>query len=1079
MFKRGVLSLSFLFVLFVLFSCGKEITVSVDDLAVTMKTGETYQIEVGANDSVVFESSDEDVLTISESGLVTALSVGSANVKVISKSDEAIFVTIVVTVESSVEITTTQSEYTLKTGETVDLSYTANSDVSLSSSDEAIFTISGDTITGVSEGVATLTITSTTDTTVFEEISVTVRKSIDLSVEETYIELWVGKTEQILFTSNDEVEFVISDSLIASVSSSGLLTGLDNGLVTIEVVSTYDDTVKETLTARVYNPAETLIISGNEIVNANTMMTLTADVGPDDAYEYVTWTSSDETVATVSETGILTALSSGMVTITATSMYDDALTDEIEIEVVNYLVVDETKESGSTLTYMGLDLSYGVDLFDTISAAAAQAVEGSTIYILAGTYQEDVTIDTQGVTLDGNDLAIIDGVVHIAADQVNLKNLSFNGQSQITNALNITGFVFSNNTVLNTTMSQNFIDLDTIFDVAILDNTFTTLAAGNAISIENYLGGLIEVKRNVINQANTGIKLIARDNYDSLTKVQIERNMISNVAIGIEINTLSANDIQDYLRFNAVSSYTNLALKANENHKMDVTLNYWGQATPNYADFENVTTYELRGYYSELSEIISEADYVEGQIVKIVPDEETIEIVIGDTYKVSFEILPVEVASGSVRYITSDSETLRIGGTGILNPVKSGEALLTILLSSDYSINAKIPVVITTTPGIELTPSSKMQNLLVGDSFTLDAMVFPYDISDEDVLFETDDALIATIDQEGVVSSQGAGVVTFTAKLISDPLVMQSFTVEFFSSLNDSNLLDLLTKNQVNYTESHEVTAYGTGYSYTVDLFESVSRYYFGDLEINQSKMIPVFNGIRPGEPMDDLPSGVTQYNPYNVYWVVVHDTANTSTGAGALSHANYLWNAYSAGTQLWVSWHFSIDDKDIYQHLPEIERGYHAGDGSTQPLQSSTYLGGGNRNGIGIETGVNDDSDLYRTWQRTAKLVAELLNRYNLPRENMKYHNDFSGKDCPRTLRNAGLIPLFEELADIEYIVENDFSDAEITFVSNNPEYLDETGRVIQQPDRAMTVSYTVTVDIDGVISSRTFYSYLPGTIH
>lgn len=1079
MIKRGILSVSFLLVLFVLFSCGKEITVSVDDLAITMKTGETYQIEVDTNDSVMYESSNEEVLSISQSGLVSALSVGSANVKVISKSDEAIFVTIVITVESSVEITVTQGQYTLKTGESVDLLYTANSDVSLTSSDEAIFTISGDTVTGVSEGVGTVTITSTTDSTVFEEISITVRKSIDLNVEQAYMEIWVGKTEQILFSSNDDVQFVVSDSSLASVSSSGLLTALDNGIVTIEVVSTYDDTVKETVTARIYNPTETLIISGNELINANTMMYLTVDVGPDDAYESVVWTSSDENVAIVSETGILRALSAGMVTITATSMYDDSLTDEIEIEVVNYLVVDQSKQSGSTLTYMGLDLSYGVDLFDTISAAADQAVEGSTIYVLDGTYQEDVTIDTNGVTLDGTEQAMIDGVVHVSADQVKLMNLSFNGQSQITNAQNISGFVFSNNTVLNTTMTQNFLDLDTLSDVAILDNTFTTLALGNAISIENYLGGLIEVKRNVIHQANVGIRLIARDNYDSLTKVQIERNVISNVAIGFEIETLSSNDIQDYLRFNAVEAYTNLAVKANQDHMIDLTLNYWGFDTPNYADFENVSIHDLRGYYSELSEIISEADYEEGQVVKIVPDEEIIEIIIGDTYKVSFEILPVDVDFGSVRYITSDTETLRIGGTGILSPVKSGEALLTILLSSNYSINAKIPVVITTTPGIELTPSVKMQNLLVGDSFTLDAMVFPFDISDEDVLFETDDAMVATINQEGVVSSQSAGVVTFTAKLISDPTVNQAFTVEFFSSLDDSNLLDLLTKNQVNYTESHEVTAYGTGYSYTVDIYESVSRYYFGEIEVNQTKMIPVFNGIRPGEPMDDLPSGVTQYNPYNVYWVVVHDTANTSTGSGALAHANYLWNAYHAGTQLWTSWHFTIDDKDLYQHLPEIERGYHAGDGSTQPLQSSTYLGGGNRNGIGIETGVNDDADLYRTWQRTAKLVSELLNRYSLPRENMKYHNDFSGKDCPRTLRNAGLIPLFEELEDIEYAIEKDFSDADITLVSNNPEYVDETGRVIQQPDRAMTVSYTVTVDLDGTISSRTFYTYLPGTIH
>ena len=88
-----------------------------------------------------------------------------------------------------------------------------------------------------------------------------------------------------------------------------------------------------------------------------------------------------------------------------------------------------------------------------------------------------------------------------------------------------------------------------------------------------------------------------------------------------------------------------------------------------------------------------------------------------------------------------------------------------------------------------------------------------------------------------------------------------------------------------------------------------------------------------------------------------------------------------------------------------------------------------------------------------------------------MKYHNDFSGKDCPRTLRNAGLIPLFEELADIEYIVENDFSDAEITFVSNDK----------SAPNKVMTVSGTgvdAAASVPGVISDLFEMTVTPNPI-
>jgi N-acetylmuramoyl-L-alanine amidase len=299
-----------------------------------------------------------------------------------------------------------------------------------------------------------------------------------------------------------------------------------------------------------------------------------------------------------------------------------------------------------------------------------------------------------------------------------------------------------------------------------------------------------------------------------------------------------------------------------------------------------------------------------------------------------------------------------------------------------------------------------------------------------------------------------------------------------YDALDANNVLDYLTMAQITYSTPHEWIAYGFAFNYNDKRYESVSRYYFDTMERNQSKMLPVSYGIRPGEPMDPLPDGVTQYNPDNVHWVVVHDTANTSAGAGALSHANYLYNAALAGTELWVSWHFTIDHEEIYQHLPLDERGYHAGDGSTQPGTNDPYFGGGNRNGIGIEMSVQQDGDTMRTWQRTAKLVVELLLEYNLPLDHMTYHNDFSGKDCPNTLRNAGLIPLFEEFAATEYHMATMFPGAEITFTSHNPEFLDNHGRVIAMPDRAMTVSYTITVTYDGTTESRTFYTYLPGTI-
>ena len=52
--------------------------------------------------------------------------------------------------------------------------------------------------------------------------------------------------------------------------------------------------------------------------------------------------------------------------------------------------------------------------------------------------------------------------------------------------------------------------------------------------------------------------------------------------------------------------------------------------------------------------------------------------------------------------------------------------------------------------------------------------------------------------------------------------------------------------------------------------------------------------------------------------WIVIHETGNNSKGATAKAHANYLKNlSKQRGTYL--SWHYTVDDKSIYHHIPVL----------------------------------------------------------------------------------------------------------------------------------------------------------------
>ena len=88
---------------------------------------------------------------------------------------------------------------------------------------------------------------------------------------------------------------------------------------------------------------------------------------------------------------------------------------------------------------------------------------------------------------------------------------------------------------------------------------------------------------------------------------------------------------------------------------------------------------------------------------------------------------------------------------------------------------------------------------------------------------------------------------------------------------------------------------------------------------------------------------------------------------------------------------HYTVDDHEIWHHLPDNEVGYHAGD--------SSWKEGGNRNGIGIELCVNQGGNFEQTMRNAAQLTAYLLLQYHLTIDDVKKHQDFSGKICPSTI--------------------------------------------------------------------------------
>jgi len=146
---------------------------------------------------------------------------------------------------------------------------------------------------------------------------------------------------------------------------------------------------------------------------------------------------------------------------------------------------------------------------------------------------------------------------------------------------------------------------------------------------------------------------------------------------------------------------------------------------------------------------------------------------------------------------------------------------------------------------------------------------------------------------------------------------------------------------------------------------------------------------------VDYIPSGRRNRpaKPNPCSYITIHNTGNTQAGSNAKAHANYLKNSQDvADPKSPKSWHYTVDGAVIYQHIPDNETAYHAGDGA----------GKGNTQSIGIEICMNSDGDLIEATENTVSLVAKLMKDHDIAIENVVQHNYWSGKNCPQMLRSG-----------------------------------------------------------------------------
>ncbi len=234
----------------------------------------------------------------------------------------------------------------------------ASNSVDWTSDSRQVATVSDGVVTAKSAGTARITATSTVDSSVSASITVTVTNPVppqppkleSLVISPSSLSLTTGGTRQLTVTAlpagtSNAVTWNSSNGAVATVSNAGLVTAIGAGTARITATSTVDGSISASITVTVTSGTvtpdppdppklESLFILPNRVtLTTGGTQQLRVTALPAGTSNAVTWESDDRAVATVSDTGLVTATGTGTAKITATSTVDGNITASITVTV--------------------------------------------------------------------------------------------------------------------------------------------------------------------------------------------------------------------------------------------------------------------------------------------------------------------------------------------------------------------------------------------------------------------------------------------------------------------------------------------------------------------------------------------------------------------------------------------------------------------------------------------------------------------------------------------------------------------------------------------------------------------------
>ena len=727
--------------------------VTLNQTTASLFAGETVTLvptilpENATNKNVTWSSNNPAVATVSSSGIVTAVSVGTATITVTTQDGNRT-ATCVVTVSpvSVTDVALNQTSATIFAGDTLRLNATilpanaTNRTVTWSSSNTAVATVLNGRITAVAPGTATITVTTQDgNRTATCEITVVPVPVTDITLNQNTAAVTMGNTLTLTPTvlpvnaTNRTVIWTSSNTSIATVNN-GVVTPVSNGTVTItattqdgERTATCEITVITSVASISLNYTTASLITNETLTLVPTILPATA------TNQNVIWTSSNQSVATVNSNGIVTAVSVGTATITAT-----------------------TQDGNRT----------------------------ATCAITVRTPVTDVTLSqSTGMLTVGNTLTLTPTVLPTNANNRAVTWASSNPAVAIVNSNGVvTAMSTGSATITVTTEEGNFTATCeiTVFGIPVTGITLTQttgwLQPGNSLTLTANVLPANATNRNVTwTSSNTSVAVVGDDGtvmgitfgWTTITATTAEGNFstTAHIVVGAPVTGITLNQTTATVAMGSTLTLTPTVLPADAGDKT-VTwsssntavaiVNNSGVVTPVSNGTATITATTQDG-----GRTASCAVTVTTSVTGITLDQTTATVAMGNTLTLTPTVLPATATNKTVTWSSSNTSVATVNSSGVVTPVSNGTATITAT-TQDGEKTATCAVTVTTSvTGITLNQTTA--TVAMGNTLTLTPTVLPATATNKTVTWSSSNTAVATVNNSGVVSPVSNGTATITA----------------------------------------------------------------------------------------------------------------------------------------------------------------------------------------------------------------------------------------------------------------------------------------------------------------------------